>query len=151
MNRLIGLGEARIGIILWFQHQPCGEVDIILHPYRVQAFKCDVNYQNYCGDINSTNVCHAEGRVWSRHHVLRPLLTLHRVGPRRPCIITWPIWTYRGHVFAFHKFHKCLQYTMHCQQRAFCRPRQLLKKEDHCILDKLVALRKVIKWRNSVT
>ena len=33
-------GETGIGIILWLQHQPCGEVDIILHPCGLRAFKC---------------------------------------------------------------------------------------------------------------
>ena len=148
LNRLSGLSEAGRGIILWFQHQPCGEVDIIFHPSKLRAFKCNVNYQNQsncCRDINSTNVCQAEGRVWYQdNHVLRPLLTLHRVGRRRPCIINWPVWTQRGHVFVFHEFHRCLQYTMHCLQREFCRPCQLyLRNWWH--------VGKRIKWRNSVT
>ena len=105
------IGEAGIGIILWLQHQPCGEVDVILHLCGLWAFKCSMDYQNQsnyqnqlygCGDVNSTNVCQAEGRDRARHHVLRPLLALHRVGLRRPRIITY-IYIY-GHkeVMYFH-------------------------------------------------
>ena len=85
------VSRGREGIILWLQNQSCSEVHILLHSCRLQVFKCNVNYRNQsncCGYINSTNVCQPEGRVWSRHHVLRLLLTLHRAGPRRPCIIT---------------------------------------------------------------
>ena len=39
------IDEARIRIILRLQHQPCGEMDMILRPCRLRAFKSIVNYQ----------------------------------------------------------------------------------------------------------
>ena len=78
--------EAEIGIILWLQHQPCGELDIILHPCRLRAFKCNVNHQNQsncCGDMNSKTLARQKEDT-----------------------------------------------------EQFFHPHQLLKKEDHCILEK---------------
>ena len=63
------IGEAGIGIILWLQHQPCGEVDIILHPI-------DYELSNATWIIKTNRI-----------------VASHWVGPRRPCIITWPTWT----------------------------------------------------------
>ena len=82
LKRSIGESGTATVLIPWLQHQPCGEVDIMLHPCRLRALKCNLNYQNQSNgsrEMNST-VCQAEGKKCARHRVLRPLLTLHRVG-----------------------------------------------------------------------
>ena len=51
------IGEARIGIILCLQHQPCGEVDIILPPCGLWSFKCNMDFQNQSNYQNQSNCC----------------------------------------------------------------------------------------------
>ena len=57
------IDEAGIGIILWLQDQPFGEVDITLNYCKLRTFKCNMGYQkqfNCCGDILQTFVMQEE-------------------------------------------------------------------------------------------
>ena len=101
---------------------------------------------------SSTNVCQAEGRDWAaRHHVLWPLLTLHGVSTRRPCIITWPIWTKKVMYFHFINFTDTCNTTCIASRGNFAILTNYWRRKSIGYLRNWWHVRKRIKWRKNVT